>query len=102
MLPRRASVDLGAIAMKGCPVFLKAPAMVIKRYSAFLKAPALLEPHHHNQDTHWREDLPLCSRLGNTQIRETNKVSKLSMNKVMSPQEEFSFGVTTGDNEKTT
>ena len=32
MLPLRARVDLGAMAMKG--------------YSAFLKAPALLEPHH--------------------------------------------------------
>ena len=32
VLPRRARVDLGAMAMKG--------------YSAFLKAPASLEPHH--------------------------------------------------------
>ena len=32
MLPLRARVDLGAMAMKG--------------YSAFPKAPALLEPHH--------------------------------------------------------
>ena len=31
-------MDLGAMAMKG--------------YSAFPKAPALLEPQHHNQDTH--------------------------------------------------
>ena len=42
MLPLQASVDLGAMAMKG--------------YSAFPKAPALLEPHHqivscHIQDT---------------------------------------------------
>ena len=44
MLPLRARVDQGAMAMKG--------------YSAFPKAPALLEPHHQivlcpNQDTHW-------------------------------------------------
>ena len=32
VLPLRARVDLGAMAMKG--------------YSAFPKAPALLEPHH--------------------------------------------------------
>ena len=32
VLPRRARVDLGAMAMKG--------------YSAFPKAPASLEPHH--------------------------------------------------------
>ena len=32
MLPLRARVDLGAMAMKG--------------YSAFPKAPVLLEPHH--------------------------------------------------------
>ena len=32
MLPLRARVDLGAMAMKG--------------YSAFPKAPALLKPHH--------------------------------------------------------
>ena len=32
MLPRRARVDLGAMAIKG--------------YSAFPKAPALLEPQH--------------------------------------------------------
>ena len=32
MLPCRARVDLGAMAIKG--------------YPAFLKAPALLEPHH--------------------------------------------------------
>ena len=44
MLPLRARVDLGAMAIKG--------------YSTFPKAPALLEPHHqivkcHNQDTCW-------------------------------------------------
>ena len=41
-LPLQARVNLGAIAIKGC--------------SAFLKAPALIEPHHvwyHIQDTHW-------------------------------------------------
>ena len=32
VLPLRARVDMGAMAMKGC--------------SAFLKAPVLLEPHH--------------------------------------------------------
>ena len=45
MLPRRAKVNLGAMAMKRC--------------SAFPKAPASLEPPHrivwsHIQDTHWR------------------------------------------------
>ena len=45
MLPLRARVDLGAMAMKG--------------YSAFPKVPALLEPHQqivycHIQDTRWR------------------------------------------------
>ena len=44
VLPRRARVDLAAMAMKGC--------------SIFPKAPALLEPHHqivscHIQDTRW-------------------------------------------------
>ena len=44
VLPIRARVDLGAMAMKG--------------YSAFTKAPALLEPHHqivqcHLQDIRW-------------------------------------------------
>ena len=44
VLSRRASVDLGAMAMKGC--------------SVFPKAPALLGPHHqivycHIQDTRW-------------------------------------------------
>ena len=43
VLPHRARMDLGAVAMKG--------------FSAFPKAPALLEPHHqivqcHVQDTH--------------------------------------------------
>ena len=50
MLPLRARVDLGAMAMK--------------RYSAFPKAPALLEPHHqivkcHIQDTRWGGHTPL-------------------------------------------
>ena len=55
MLPLRARVDLGAMAMK--------------RYSAFPKAPALLEPHYqivlcHIQDTRWASLTPLqrCSR----------------------------------------
>ena len=44
MLPLWATVDLGAMAIKG--------------YSTFPKAPALLEPHHqiiycHIQDTRW-------------------------------------------------
>ena len=48
VLPLRARVDLGAMAMKG--------------YSAFPKAPALLEPHHqivqcHIQDTHSGESV---------------------------------------------
>ena len=51
MLPFRARVDQGAIAMKG--------------WSAFLKAPASLEHHHpivhcHMQDTPWVGVLPLC------------------------------------------
>ena len=53
MLPLRARVDLGAMAMKG--------------YSTFPKAPALPELHHqtvycHFQDTHSRGEgvLPLC------------------------------------------
>ena len=65
VLPHRARVDLGAMAMKGC--------------SVFPKASALLGPHHQTvkcriQDTCW-EVLPLCrgavsvfyspSRLGN-------------------------------------
>ena len=46
VLPRRARVDQGAIAIKG--------------YSAFHKAQASLEPHHHIvycyiMDTHWGE-----------------------------------------------
>ena len=46
MLPFRARVDLGAMAMKS--------------YSAFLKAPALLELHHQNiHDTFFRGVLPL-------------------------------------------
>ena len=56
VLPFWAKVDLGAMAMKGC--------------SAFTKAPASLEPQHqiiscHIQDTHWWWGLtPLqrCSR----------------------------------------
>ena len=49
VLLHRAKVDLGAVAMKGC--------------SAFPKAPTSLETHHqivlcHIQDTHW--GLPLC------------------------------------------
>ena len=59
MLPRRARVDLGAMAIKG--------------YSAFPKAPALLEPHHliaqcHNQETRCREAVGVFyspNRLGN-------------------------------------
>ena len=51
VLPFRAGVDLGAMAMK--------------RYSAFPQALASLEPHHqivqcHIQDTHWGWVLPLC------------------------------------------
>ena len=51
VLSRRARVDLGAMAMKGC--------------SVFPKAPALLEPHHQIvkcliQDTHGGRVLPLC------------------------------------------
>ena len=50
VLPRRARVDLGAMAIKG--------------YSAFPKAPATLEPQHqivlcYIQDTHWRGFTPL-------------------------------------------
>ena len=54
LLPFWAREDLGAMAMKGC--------------SAFPKAPASLEPHHqiycHTQDTHWGGLTPLqrCSR----------------------------------------
>ena len=74
MLPLRARVDLGAMAMKG--------------YSAFPKAPALLEPHHqivycHIQDTRWGVVLPLCreevgvfyspSRLGKTLLWNLKK-----------------------------
>ena len=49
MLPFRARVDLGAMAMKG--------------YSAFPKAPASLEPYHqivycHIQDTRWGWSYP--------------------------------------------
>ena len=49
VLPRRARVDLGAMTIKGC--------------SAFIKAPALLEPQHqivygHIEDTHWRGSYP--------------------------------------------
>ena len=51
MLPLRARVNLGAMAMKG--------------YSAFPKAPVLLEPRHqiikcHVHDTRWGI-LPLCT-----------------------------------------
>ena len=64
VLPFRARVDLGAMAMKGC--------------SAFPKAPTPLKPHHqivlcHIQDTRWRGLLQSnsvfhsSSRLGNTQ-----------------------------------
>ena len=47
VLPLRARVDLGAMAIKG--------------YSAFPKVPRLLEPHHqtvysHKQDTRWGSD----------------------------------------------
>ena len=73
MLPFRAKVDLGAMAMKGC--------------SAFPKSPKSLEPHHQifslYQDTHWGT-LPLCrgavsvfyspSRLGNTTYTTFNQV----------------------------
>ena len=50
MLPPRARVDLGVMAMKG--------------YSTLPKASALAEPHHqivwsHIQDSHWEEVLPL-------------------------------------------
>ena len=53
MLPRRARMDLGAMAMKG--------------YSVFPKAPALLEPHHqiaycHIQDTRCGEGLTPLQR----------------------------------------
>ena len=50
VLPLRAKVDLGVMAIKG--------------YSAFPKAPELLEPHHqivsgHTQDTRWGDLTPL-------------------------------------------
>ena len=53
VLPRRATVDLGAMAIKG--------------YSAFLKAPASLEPRHqivqcHIQDTRRGEGLTPLQR----------------------------------------
>ena len=49
VLPRRARLDLGSMAMKGC--------------SAFPKAPASLETHHqivycHIQDTYWWVSYP--------------------------------------------
>ena len=52
VLPHRARVDLGAMAVKGC--------------SAFPKAPVVLEPHHqivecHIQDTHWGGGLSVYS-----------------------------------------
>ena len=52
VLPFRARMDLGAMAMKEC--------------SAFPKVSASLEPHHqivqcHIQDTHWEGVLLLCS-----------------------------------------
>ena len=51
VLPSGARVDQEAMAMKGC--------------SVFPKAPALLGPHHqtvlcHIQDIHWVGVLPLC------------------------------------------
>ena len=51
--PLRARVDLGAIAIKG--------------YSVFLKAPALTEPHHqiakcHIQVTRFRESYPSAEK----------------------------------------
>ena len=55
MLPRRARVDLGAMAMKGC--------------SVFPKTPALLEPHHQIVYSHIQRGAVSVfyspSRLGN-------------------------------------
>ena len=70
MLPFRARMDLGAMAMKG--------------YAAFPKAPALLEPHYqivkcHIQDTRWAEsyssadwDIIISKRKMIIRIRITN------------------------------
>ena len=76
VLPLRARVDQGVMAMKG--------------YFTFPKAPALLEPHHqivqcHIQDTRWGGVFPLCkeavsvfyspSRLGNLILGQFKIVS---------------------------
>ena len=69
VLPLRARVDLGVMAMKG--------------YSAFPKAPVLLEPHHqivlcHIQDTRWRDLTPLqrCSQCM-LQLQPTGQTNSL-------------------------
>ena len=89
MLPFQARVNLGAMSMKGC--------------SAFPKAPGSLEPHQqivqcHIQDTHCGgRVLPLCrgavsvfyspSRLGNTNKRFSSRFSEDSQVQHKTPEE---------------
>ena len=86
MLPLRAKVDLGVMAMKW--------------FSAFPKAPALLEPHHqivlcHIQEIHWGYLTPL-QRSSSCILQPTGQPIRFifAPNFTLSRLESYAFGHT--------